>query len=323
MMGMRVAGAFVLCATSGGCGAEIVVPGDGGAGGSIAGSGGSLVLPPPPNVQQDEGCPELLVVPAGDAWVGSFRVDEAFSLSPLPCDGCCLGSKRFRVPGVYVDSDEITNACYAHCVDDGSCTPPPASDGPAWDSMPMADFPVAATIRTAEALCAWRGGRMPSVGELARASHGATVGVTTMESFERTRACWEARRDGDGETSVCDYLKTRGSVQLFPGPVRDAPGDVGPFGHRDLFGSRCDLTATSWQLTDTESDAYCAREDGSTDPGTFGSDLTYRARFCPATILDSALPWAPGGALIDATAFNMAGDLPDAGIRCAFDPVMP
>lgn len=296
-----------------GCSADVVVDGDGGA----------AELPPPPDVEDLAACPRLLVVPAGDAYVGYFEVSDGFEVSAVRCDDpewpTLSAAKRLSVPGFYLDEDEVTNTCYAHCIDDGACALPPQSDDePRWDSALLRAYPVSVTYDTAEAYCAWRGGRLPSAAELARASHGDSANVSNDVEFERMVSCWKASDPG-GE--ACNFIRDRAHVETTPHPIRSDEADIGPFGHWDLFASRCDVTQSRFP-TGEERDAYCALPEGAVDPKTYGTGSN--RGFCPARGL---LTTFPGSTLDNVFASTLSlGSTPGQdlfvdGVRCAFDPV--
>src|SRR5690606_21060292 len=114
-----------------------------------------------------------------------------------------------------------------------------------------------------------RGGRLPTAAELARASHADVENVTKVAAFEAMKTCWLAEAE-DEEAAECDYVRRRAYVEMNPQPIRSEEDDVGPFGHWDLFGARCDFTQSTFPGS-MEIATYCALEDGDPDPRTFGS----------------------------------------------------
>ncbi len=295
------------------CGADVVH--------GITGDGGDV--PPPPDLQNAAGCPRLLPVPEGDAWIGFFKLDkDTFTLERISCDdpqwGEVMTTKRLNVPSFYLDEDAVTNGCYTHCVDEGACLdPPPMEEGPNWRTPGIFDFPVTATGQSSEAYCEWRGGRLPSAAELARASHGDNPNVTTGVAYAVMVACWE---QDDPLFSDCQYVFDRARVEARPGPVREDPRDVGPFGHWDLFGSRSEITQT--YAPSSQDGDYCTLPDGAADPRTFNAEAdTWRLSFAPARSLMNAVP-ATGQALLSSSLSVATGSKPELyGVRCAYDPV--
>lgn len=301
------------------CSADVVIEGEGG-----GGSGGRSEVPPPPDVNPIAACPRLLVVPEGDAYIGFFEVSSDHEVTGVTCDDpvwpTLPAAKRLSVPGFYLDEDEVTNACYAYCVNEGACAAPPQHDGEAkWDGAEVANFPVSATFETAQAYCAWRGGRLPSSAELARASHGDAANVTNEVEFERMVSCWQ---ETGADDSTCELIRSLAYVEQHPHAIRTDDADVGPFGHWDLFASRCDVTQSRFPTGDEERKAFCALPDGSLDAKTYGSG--YAAGFCPA---QSMLKAFPGSSLDNVFTSSLSlGSTPGVdvfvdGVRCAFDPV--
>ncbi len=309
-------GAVVLAVTLSACSADIVQ--------GYGGAGGRPELPAPPNLEQYSDCPALLLVPGGDAWVGFFKVNENYEVERLTCDdpdwGGLMATKRLNVSSFYLDEDAVTNGCYAHCVSERACPEPPTLEkGSAWDAAAVSNFPVVATLASGEAYCRWRGGRLPSAAELARASHGASPNVTTDEAFARMIACWE---QDDPQTPECRYMFNRAYVEANPAPIRDDPLDVGPYGHWDLFGSRSEITQTA--APRVQDAAYCALPDGASDPRTFDDGDESRLAFNPARSLRNAVPETFIGDLINSALQQGRGTKPaTVGARCAYDPEQP
>jgi formylglycine-generating enzyme required for sulfatase activity len=237
-----------------------------------------------------------------------------------------VGMQRFRVDDVFLDELEVSNACVAACVDDGACdAPPTGEDWPAWEAPENADYAAAVPVALAEQLCAWRGGRLPTLLELIRASHGDVRHVAKPELYDSVVDCLLSP---DGFSPECHALHDhfdRGGrpVGNAPAdPVGSLPADRGPHGHHDLFGGRGEWTASYYI---GGGNPACDHARDAPDPGSFGpeehiGDPTFRAYFVGGRHVWSLTQyelWPLNPLGINGAAPEVIGN----GYRCAYDPV--
>ncbi|MBI4704174.1 MAG: SUMF1/EgtB/PvdO family nonheme iron enzyme [Deltaproteobacteria bacterium] len=223
------------------------------------------------------GCAPPVLVPTGSAWIGDFVMDaQGTILGPAPCE-TYWGARRFTVRRVFVDPDEVTNECYSHCVDAGACELPlridDPPDVPAWDDESMGRSPAVLDFARARAFCAWRGGRLPAVAELARASHGDLEDFCKPELRQAWLNCYFAHAL---EESPCAEFLAHALGWTWPPDqrVRSYPEDLGPFGHYDLFGWQLEYTGSSVFASKLDVAEYCALPDGAPAPAKLGSSDT-------------------------------------------------
>jgi len=255
-----------------------------------------------------DGCTPPNLVPRGSVWLGYVAIDNHGEVAPWPCgeDAFWMGSRRFTEGPVFLDVDEAPTVCYGACVHGGACAP---LDGEV----------VALDRANAEAFCAFRGGRLPSVPELQRATQGDALSFGPPALYEEWRACYF---DGFASTE-CKELKEHAF-----GAAAPFPRDVGPFGHRDLFGGLMEFTLSKAPIGDDEISTYCSTPDGAAVPLVFSSSdipLTFGPEYRLWSEFESAIqsndkPWGPEP-LMSFYAFDEADEATLLrGIRCAYDP---
>lgn len=129
-----------------------------------------------------------------------------------------------RVDGFYLDEDEASVACYDVCVAEGAC---PVRTFDPGDRR----FPASVSVAGAEAFCAFRGGRVPTLVELARASHPDVVAVGDPALVEAYVACAGVGVFSGGfDTEACAWLLARSPISDLPElPIASEPRDTGPF----------------------------------------------------------------------------------------------
>ena len=275
---------------------------------------------PPDAAPPLEGCTEPLLVPRGPSWVGAMEWHGG-KLVPKACDAMLFpSSPGFRVtaPDFFLDTDEVTNACYAHCVDAGTCVPPKplTREAPAWDDDARRQYPAQLLDRAmAEAFCAWRGGRLPSLAELGRAEHGGAVAVMNADLTQLWRDCAGAPQPApppESKPEKCGEIYER--IYGEP-PVRDWELDRGPYGHYDLALSALEFTMTHMFNSKDEHEALCSLSlhPDTIDPKTLGSGLNMGFR--PGVNLDSDVVEGENAGWI------IPGDPLEGGVRCAYDPI--
>ncbi len=264
-----------------------------------------------------------LWVPAGNAWVGNMEFDQS-SRRMIPSD--CREhnfAHGYLVAGFFLDADEVRGSDYLACVTAGACPVPAVAFDP----------DLAATLSAAEleSYCAFRGGRLPLASELARASTGDDLGLTT-DSFLRA---WLACNDGGFQGDGCAMLALRAPNLVLherstPLAIRADPDDIGPFGHWDLFGSQIELTATFDGTTlDGEDMPVCAHPNWFLEPpstSTQGVGEAARLGHAPAWGLANESPWLMqteygDDVLMGYWVFINFDESGLYGGRCAYDPV--
>lgn len=266
-------------------------------------------------------------VTEGYAWVGPMELTEGWELQALSCGTWVpTGSLYLKANAFYLDEDEVTNACYRACVDAGSCSVPavidPSLGAPGWGSPEGDRYPAIVTAAQAQELCTFRKGRLPSVAELVRASHGDKLGIGTTELFAAYVSCSRENYVSNDCKALVEHLWSAAPVY----PIRWYDADVGPFGHRDLVGGMQESTMTWAPLSAEELSAYCAIEHGAKDPKTFGStDELYRFYFTGAGAVDlpvsfdKSFPW-----IVSEAKYDPENSQPHAkGARCVYDVVPP
>jgi hypothetical protein len=270
-------------------------------------------LPPTP-----ETCSQPLLVPVGKAWLVRYvGIDAGGQPIMKPCpavydDVAGVPVQRFVVADFFLDTDEVTNSCFAACVDAGGCGEPlPPSHPSGWRNPAEVNHAVHSIAEAAEQFCAWRGGRLPTILELTRASHGEYFGVGNPTLYHEIWQCYTNWSDACTPLAI-EYMQG----QL---PVGAEPLDVGPFGHRGLFGGLAEATASVVQRPlGTE---MCDHSIDAPDPVSFGDDWTMRGYFRIRVDPPSLPP--PHFALNVVVGPSDGSPTSETGFRCAYDPVYP
>jgi formylglycine-generating enzyme required for sulfatase activity len=267
-------------------------------------------------------CSAPLLVPEGAVWLGPIGFEHGI-LQKNSCENG-VGTTRFTVGDVFLDADEVTNGCYRHCVDAGACLAPNSlndPDAPDWTDPTITDFTAVLDEERAEAFCAFRGGRLASIAELARAMQADALSVAQPEIFK----AWESCFAEDFASSECTALRTHAHVPG-DGPlrpmqaIRSEPRDIGPFGHYDLFGSQAEVSATKFPPIAYPKE-WC--NDGAFAPITYSTQAdASRIYHLPGVLIGDSYLTAASGANNFFT-FTMYG-LPSpslGGARCAYDVI--
>lgn len=269
-------------------------------------------------------CATPLLVPEGAVWLGPINLNKHRKLQENSCDND-PGTVRLTVADVFLDVDEVTNGCYRHCVEAGACPAPSMPDDPngaEWDDPAVTHFAAVLDEARAEAFCAFRGGRLASIAELARAMQGELLAVAQPEIFGAWESCYAA----EFESSECIALR---SHAFFPGEgalrpmreIRSEPRDVGPFGHYDVFGSQAEVTATKFPSNGYPKN-WC--EEGAVAPMTYSMEAdAMRAYHLPGVALRYGYQAAViANGLMNLFTFSWYGPSSTSitGARCAYDP---
>jgi len=280
---------------------------------------------------------EIIDVPGGNARDGLWFYRAASrSFEPGACE--TGHSVMFRVSSFRLMRLEVSNRVYASCVSAGRCAPPDADlsldplGASKWDDARRANKPVAVSLPEARAFCRAYGGELPSYHQWVRAVEGDTGAFGIAPLTE----AWVRCELGE-KSPLCDVLQTApwtvAPYEVDPSnPVRRVlpdvgahSWDVGPYGHRDLFGGaaewvrpptqrlpRTDCAAAGLLIDEYEKASY---EPGLLDQGPLmhlARDLTLIGRLGQP---DTLIPISHG-LDFEPTAKGQYF----TGFRCAFPP---
>ncbi len=299
------------------------------------------VLPPslPASFRRVEECSEPSWVPSGNAYIGGVRIGSkkdkregeprpGMVVLPAACsDSRALPPVMVKVPGYFLDRDEASVGCLDACIADGEC------DANAQPNRSEADA-VAADEAMAEQLCAYRGGRLPTYPELARAGQDNAISLGPLELLLRFAHCVDAARGAvelDWEGEACQRLLYRSPYVSddeaeWLAQLKPDPEDVGPFGHRDLFGAQIELTSTHTAIVEETGDgafdpAYC--ENSIVEDQDFGDQslAVYGPAFSLSRGERSFLEFQEGFGwnVSPFPAYTLGNNRYAIGFRCAFD----
>lgn len=272
-----------------------------------------------------QGCATPALVPKGDVWLGPMNITPNGETSLVECvgSGNDVGTTRFVVNNVFIDKDEVTNECYQHCVDTGACKPPlDEAEIPAWTDAVRSTVPAILDQERAEAFCAFRGGRLASIAELARASQGDSIVVGSGEMLRRWGECFNDDLESPECSDLASHIRLGGFSAVRPDrPIRSDGRDVGPFGHYDLFGSQLELSIT--QFPGWYPENWCSPDEIAPRSFTNDPQANY-AYYAPGVIAGSNYAFVVDGIPPDffgAFGWNPYSNQNLSGARCAYDVV--
>ncbi len=243
---------------------------------------------------------EMVLIPAGEFTMGRSAKDE-FTICQAVSQDCQLSAFMDEEPvhpvvldAFSIDKNEVTNALYKACEDQGACTAPQASNSNTqsnyYGNSPFDDYPVIyVTWDQAKAYCEWRGARLPTEAEWEKAARGTDQrtypwGEKIDESFANFNYVV-----GD-TTAVGSYEKGKS-----PNGVYDMAGNV-------------------WEwVADWYSDTYYGRSPAENPPGPAAGEMR---------VLRGG-SWGLVGVSVSSSyryARDPAESSPDLGFRCAMDP---
>lgn len=172
-----------------------------------------------------DGDQKMVLIPAGEFTMGRSAKDEFTGCQALNQD-CQLSAFMDEEPvhqvaldAFSIDKTEVTNAFYQACEDQGTCTPPQASNSNTqanyYGNPEFSDYPVIyVTWEQAKTYCEWRGARLPTEAEWEKAARG-TDGRTYPwgENIDESFANFNYRV-GD-TTAVGSYEKGKSPYGLY------------------------------------------------------------------------------------------------------------
>jgi len=214
-------------------------------------------LTPDPNEFVDEKGVTMRRVPEGEFTMGTTVQDglaECNKYRPTECPRnwfTGLDVYPVSLDAFYMDMYEVTNALYAACVTDGTCTPPLKSSSytyPEYYGNPVYDnYPVIhVTWDQAKAYCEWRGASLPTEAQWQKSARGT----------EGNLYPWGNQIEG-GEANYCvNNCLNQGLVYSLPddgfadtAPVGTFEKDKSPYGIYDLAGNVAEWVADFYSDT--------------------------------------------------------------------------
>ncbi len=162
--------------------------------------------PEPPKAAQGEDGAEMVLVPAGEFWMGS---DDFPQEKPR---------HRVYLDAYSIDKYEVTNSLYKRFMEATGRKAPDYWNDSTWNgpTQPV----VGVSWHDAEAYCRWAGKRLPTEAEWEKAARG-TDGRRYPWGDQ-----WDSSRANSGESKIGKTV-----------PVGSYPGGVSPYGAHDLAGN--------------------------------------------------------------------------------------
>jgi len=299
-----------------GCAASLTAPPET----QAAGSPGSVWLPGPLGAQPAEVAlsgglsllrsrgSQMIRVPASEFVMGSSSaevVDSTLLCEHEPLAANCdersfsdeLLPHRVRLSGFFLDRREVTVAEYEACVRVGRCKAPPYARGAR--RFQQATFPVTlVTWDDAQTFCAFRGARLPTEAEFARAARGAN-----------------GRRFPWGQLPN-DHLANHGRLGLDVTDAQDGFAELSPVGSFNAGRTPDGFLDLAGNAAEWVQDRYAVQYPDApvTDPNGPDAAVATSARVVRGGSYESALAWLRGAAR---GAFLPAERRPSLGFRCA------
>jgi formylglycine-generating enzyme required for sulfatase activity len=254
--------------------------------------------------------PGMILIPAGQFLMGS-DISDCGTDRPL---------HQVWLPNFYIDRFEVSNGDYLACVSAGTCVAP----GPAsatrtnyFGVTEYATYPVLSVDwDSAARYCGWADKRLPTEAEWEKAARGGCELGADPDACDvgpdTRRFPW-----GDADPS-CELANVLNSCLGDTSPTDGFPGDVSPYGVREMEGNVEEWTADYWDP------AYYLRSPLESPPGASAEEAT---GLCPYTV-DGVGHTARGFAFIGAPASlpckdltrRSCGDISQyTGFRCAVD----
>jgi formylglycine-generating enzyme required for sulfatase activity len=179
---------------------------------------------PPPEAQRGE-----IFIPAGEVQLGCASNDDCADHEK---------GKRVSVDAFFLDQLEVTVLSYGKCVVARECTDHRVqlaksdAKNPSnlcnWHQVRRESHPMnCVSFAQAESYCRWRGQRLPTEAEWVRAARGDSARVYP----------WGDDRGSCERAVMLDGEDGLGCGRGTSWPVKTNPGDVSPFGVRDMAGN--------------------------------------------------------------------------------------
>lgn len=260
---------------------------------------------------------ELVVVPAGDFWMGSNADAEWDIFSPGVDEGFSDEHPLHRVTlrAYAIERTEVSNAQYRACVDANACDDPHDSASrtrsdyylnPAFDAYPV----VHVSWHQATTYCEWIGLRLPTEAEWEKAARGP--GVRRYPWGDESPDCLRANLfltaqgyDENGEIVVDD-----GGCAGDTKPVADYDYGASPYSVQNLSGNVFEWVADAYAADFYDAEIWPDNADNPTGPETGERRVIRGGSFMTVATLGRA---AYRGALLPESFTS------DLGFRCAAD----
>jgi formylglycine-generating enzyme required for sulfatase activity len=197
---------------------------------------------------QDTPTIDMILIPAGEFFMGG-DAEEAFGFceehrEPFNFSECKLSWFESRAPihtvtldDYYIDKFEVTNGDYQVCVDEGVCSPPEKTSSLTreeyFGNPEFADYPVVwINWNKATTYCEWRGARLPSEAEWAKAARGTDGWLFPWGNEYAVLLSNTCGLEGEHVEGLSDTT-----------PVGSYPDGASPYGVMDMAGNAFEWVA--------------------------------------------------------------------------------
>ncbi|MBI4699622.1 MAG: SUMF1/EgtB/PvdO family nonheme iron enzyme [Deltaproteobacteria bacterium] len=185
----------------------------------IASSSAPVPRPEPAPAPEPPSAESMVLVPAGDFWMGCAPADPS-------CDDDEKPRHEVYLDAFYIDKTEVTVAAYRACVSAGGCGAPGAEQSCNWGESGRDDHPInCVDWHQSEAYCRWTGKRLPTEAEWEKAARSADGRIYPWGS-EAPSCRLAVMNDGFG-----------GCGRMSTWPVGSKPAGASPYGALDMAGN--------------------------------------------------------------------------------------